>query len=228
MAFTGIITALQSEANCLKALITKRNVVHKVSGIGPTAAKYSASQLCYNGCNCLISFGYAGALSLQYHSGALVIGHSVSDGKNTIDINSPRLQELGKLISKEKTLSIHEAAFLSTSLALRNNNEKISHNPDKEWDAVEMESYGIAEIAKEHGIPVLIIRAIVDELDTIIPKGTENMIDVDGRQKFSTTFLELIKTPSDLKRYLKLANAKSKADKTLRRVATIIAESSFT
>jgi purine-nucleoside phosphorylase len=165
---------------------------------------------------------------LQYHSGALVIGHSVSDGKNTIDINSPWLQELGKLISKEKTLSIHEAAFLSTSLPLRTKNEKISHNPDEEWDAVEMESYGIAEIAKERDIPVLIIRAIVDELNTIIPKGTENMIDVNGRQKFSTTFLELIKTPSDLKRYLKLAKAKSKADKTLRRVATIIAESRFT
>ena len=227
MASTGIITTLQTEANCLNALITKKNIVHRVSGIGPTAARISASQLCFNGCNSLISFGYAGALSSQYHSGTLVIGHSVSNGKNTININSPWLNEFNELMDKEKTFSIYKAAFLSTPSILRTRVQKTSHNPDGEWNAVEMEGYGIAEIARKHGIPVLIVRAIVDELDTIIPKGTENMIDINGKQKTLATFLELIKTPSDLKQYFILAKAKSKADKTLRRVATIVAQSSL-
>ena len=117
---------------------------------------------------------------------------------------------------------MHMTAFLSSSAPLNDNLQKLSHAQNGSWDAVEMESYAIAEVADKNGIPVLIIRAILDELDTMIPEGAANTIDAKGQQKTLAAFYELVKKPSDLRKYLELAAAKSKADKTLSRVAALI------
>ena len=193
-----------------------------VSGIGPTAAGRAAKELCSKGCSGLISFGYAGALNSSYRSGVLAIGYSVSNGRKTIDIYSDWLTNFINLVKYENTLSMHMTAFLSSSALLNDNLQKLSHAQNGSWDAVEMESYAIAEVADKHRIPILVVRAILDELDTMIPEGAANTIDAKGQQKTLATFYELVKKPSDMRKYIELAAAKSKADKTLSRVAALI------
>ena len=90
------------------------------------------------------------------------------------------------------------------------------------WGAVDMESYAITEVAAEYSTPVLIVRAILDELDTRIPEGINKMIDPKGRLNKASTIYELLKKPSDFGDYLSLAKAKARADITLSRVAAII------
>ena len=171
-----------------------------VSGIGPTAAGRAAKELCSKGCSGLISFGYAGALNSSYRSGVLAIGHSVSNGRKTIDIYSDWLTNFINLVKYENTLSMHMTAFLSSSAPLNDNLQKLSHAQNGNWDAVEMESYAIAEVADKNGIPVLVIRAILDELNTMIPEGATNTIDAKGQQKTLVSFYELVKKPSDLRK----------------------------
>ena len=96
-----MITALQSEAICLGNLLRNKNFVHRVSGIGPNAAKNTAKELCINGCSALISFGYAGALNSNFQSGALIIGHSVSNGQKTINIQSAWLNKFNIIVDRE-------------------------------------------------------------------------------------------------------------------------------
>ena len=218
----GIITALKSEANCLDAIKNERDILHMVSGIGPSAAGRTANEICKKGCNGLISFGYAGSLNPTYRSGALAIGHSVSNGYQTIDIDSDWLNKLTKKLRYENLHTVHMTSFLSSSTPLNDKLQKVSNSQNGKWDAVEMESYAIAEVAAKYGIPVLIIRAILDELDTAIPKGAINIIDAKGQQNKVATFYELVKKPLDLRKYLVLAAAKSKADKTLSSVAAFI------
>ena len=222
MSFIGIITALQSEGNCLGTLTKKKDVSHIVSGIGPTAAGRAAKELCSKGCSGLISFGYAGALNSSYRSGVLAIGYSVSNGNSTFEVYSDWLTDFINIVKNDNTLPMHMTAFLSLSLPLNNKLQKITHAQNGHWDAVEMESYAIAEVADKNVIPILVIRAILDELDTMIPEGAANIIGAKGQQKTLATFYELVKKPSDLRKYLELAIAKSKADKTLSRVAALI------
>ena len=222
MSSIGIITALKSEANCLGTLTKKKDVLHIVSGIGPTAAGRAAKELCNKGCSGLISFGYAGALNSSYRSGELAIGHSVSNGYNTFELYSEWLTDFINMVKNNNTPPMHMTAFLSLPAPLNNKHQKVNHAQNGSWDAVEMESYAIAEVADKHRIPLLVIRAILDELDTMIPEGAANTIDAKGQQKTLATFYELVKIPSDLRKYLELAAAKSKADKTLSRVAALI------
>ena len=222
MSSIGIITALKSEANCLGTLTKKKDVLHIVSGIGPTAAGRAAKKLCSKGCSGLISFGYAGALISSYRSGVLAIGYSVSNGYNTFEIYSDWLTDFINLVKNDNTLPMHMTAFLSLPASLNNKLQKVSYAQNGSWDAVEMESYAIAEVADKHEIPLLVIRAILDEFDTMIPEGAANTVDAKGQQKSLASLYELVKKPSDLRKYLELAAAKSKADKTLSRVATLI------
>ena len=225
MSSIGIITALQSEAVSLSNLLAKKNIFHRVSGIGPSAAKKSANELCVNGCSALISFGYAGALNSTFRSGALVIGRSVSNGQETIDIKSSWLSKFNGIANRESTFAIYRASFLSTASPLLTKMQKADNNSEGNWSAVDMESFAVAEVARQYGVPILIIRAILDELDTIIPVGTTNIIDAKGRLKLFPTIYEVLKNPKDLQYYFTLAVARSKADRTLRRAAAIIARS---
>ena len=84
---------MKSEANCLGTLTKKKDVLHIVSGIGPTAAGRAAKELCSRGCSGLISFGYAGALNSSYRSGVLAIGYSVSNGNSTFEVYSDWLTD---------------------------------------------------------------------------------------------------------------------------------------
>ena len=220
-----MITALQSEAASLGNLLNNKNVVHRISGIGPTAAKNTSNELCVNGCSALISFGYAGALSSILQSGTLVIGHSASNGKKTINIQSALLNKLHLILDQEMKVPIYRAAFLTTTSPLLTKMQKTDYNPDGNWSAVDMESFAVAEVAKQYGVPILIIRAILDDLDTIIPAGTTKIIDAKGRLKLFPTIYAVSKNPIDLQYFLKLAVARSKADRTLRRAAAIIARS---
>ena len=140
-----------------------------------------------------------------------ILGSTGSIGKSTIDI-----------VRNDKTLPMHMTTFLSLPAPLNNKLQKVSHAQNGSWDAVEMEGYAIAEVAIKYRVPLLVIRAILDELDTMIPEGTANTIDAKGQQKTLATFYELVKKPSDMRKYIELAAAKSKADKTLSRVAALI------
>ena len=222
MPAIGIITALYSEASCLGSLVNRKNFIHKVSGIGASAASKAAAGLCGNGCAGLISFGYAGALNSLYQSGALVIGHSVSNGLKTINTSSQWLTDFLEIVEQENTIALYNISFLTSSKPLTSRSQKSAHALRGNWGAVDMESYVIAEVAVEFGAPVLIVRAILDELDTRIPEGSTKIIDPKGRQKTISTIFELLKHPSDFGKFLSLAKAKTRADMTLSRAAALI------
>ena len=92
---------MKSEAICLGTLTKKKDVLHIVSGIGPTAAGRAAEKLCSKECSGLISFGYAGALNSSFRSGALSIGHSVSNGYNTFEICSDWLTVFINIVKRK-------------------------------------------------------------------------------------------------------------------------------
>ena len=213
---------MYSEARCLGSLVGRKNILHEVSGIGASAATHAAMALCNRGCGGLISFGYAGALRSLYQSGTLVVGHSVSNGFKTI-ITDPRwIKRFESFLVQEKTITHYNTSFLSSTTPLASKTQKSAHALRGKWGAVDMESYAITEVAAKFSTPVLVIRAILDELDTPLPKGINKMINPKGQLNSAATIFELIKHPSDCRDYLSLAKAKSRADLTLSRVATVL------
>ena len=79
----GIITALQSEADCLSRSPKYPDVLNFVSGTGSVAAARASSQAIEAGCDMLVSYGYAGALDPALRAGDLLFGLSVSNEKTT-------------------------------------------------------------------------------------------------------------------------------------------------
>jgi len=79
----GIITGLQSEADCLRTISRDLNLNILVSGVSPDRAEALARRLCENQCDLLLSFGIAGALRAGIATGDLLIPASViqSDGR---------------------------------------------------------------------------------------------------------------------------------------------------
>ena len=107
---------MKSEAICLGTLTKKKDVLHIVSGLGPTAAGRAAKELCSKDCSGLISFGYAGALNSSYRSGVLAIGYSVSDGNSTFEVYSEWLTDFINIVKNDTTLPVHMTSFLSLSV----------------------------------------------------------------------------------------------------------------
>jgi len=225
LALIGVITALQTEANSLGLLADEKDVLTIVSGIGAEAATRSASSLCQHGCSGLISFGYAGALNSSYKTGTLLVGNSVSNGHTTIDLGSHWLNKFTDAVREECQLPFHLTPILTSAFPLINKYQKTTQTTKGHWGAVDMESYPIAQVASKYRIPTLIVRAILDELDTDIPESAMRMIDLNGKQKVLPTIYQIAKKPYHLVRYFQLAKARKKANETLGRVAPIVGRS---
>ena len=63
---------------------------------------------------------------------------------------------------------------------------------------------------------------ILDDLNTGLPKGSSDMINTKGQHNPISTIYELLKSPLDFGKYLRLAKSKSRADITLSRVAALV------
>ena len=78
------------------------------------------------------------------------------------------------------------------------------HQPDPinlfglENPILEMETWGIAQVAKEHGIPLLSIRAISDNPNAPIPIDLETCMDEDYNLKYWKILETFIKHPAKI------------------------------
>ena len=111
MARFGIITALESEADCLGRSHKCSDLLNFVSGIGSVAAARASSRAIEAGCDMLVSYGYAGALDPKLRAGDLLIGLSVSNEATTIEIDGDVGKQLISDIEKTKGIGAHSSLF---------------------------------------------------------------------------------------------------------------------
>jgi len=224
LARVGIITALQSEADCLGEHLNHTELLNFVSGIGSEAAARAASQAVEAGCDTLVSYGYAGALDPALRAGDLVVGLSISNEQTTLNSDGGGVQQLISEIDKTNDVRARSSLLYAAPSIVKSTMQKSALRRKGGWDAVDMESFAIGCAAQQHGLAFLIIRAIADTANEALPDSLPKLVDERGTIRRTTALWEILKNPLDAPKYCGLAKAQAKADRSLRCVAPLLVQ----
>ena len=128
--------------------------------------------------DCLISAGFAGALSDQLQVGDLLLAENFS----TVN--------LIKKWSSPPSLPVHFADLLTVPALLDSSEERMKLGLTSGAAAVDMETEFIARACAAHGVPLLSLRVISDTPHNLFPAPTDVLFDI-ARQR--TRMLKLTK-----------------------------------
>ena len=192
-----------------------------VVGIGRIAEPRVRSLLSQASCSLILSLGYAGALDGDLRSGDIVVADT-PDAPLTDDSQSPAaahdpaeavrlLRRVGLSASSGPILTVGEP--LLTAAAKRQ-----ARGRQRSQSVVDMEARWIAYAAAAHGVPLLSVRAVLDETDFELPAFVGNIVADGGRREWLHTARALA-DPHALKRIVPLAQRSRAASRALRRVA---------
>lgn len=224
----GIVTALASEAHALARRSVRVRSASTLgtgdtlwlAGMGQEAAREGALALIEAGADALVSFGVAGSLAPGLRSGTLFCPSCVLDerGYDYLPDARWRASLISRLISAHLPL-IQEGSLLSLPTPLLTVTEKGRMRERHQSLAVDMESAAIGAVAGEHGIPFIVLRAIVDERDDNIPAPLHAGVDAWGRPLAGRMLATLLRHPHLLAELPGLATRMGKATRALRAAA---------
>ncbi|CCQ73411.1 hypothetical protein [Magnetospira sp. QH-2] len=213
----GIVTALDDETIALAGLWNEEGVTVRQAGIGAERAAVTARDLLDEGCTALVSAGICGGLDKSLPPGALVLAEAVRhpNGEKTLTDLRWRLA-LTDLLWEEIPLA--SGIQWGSDRVVR----RVEHKAELAalgHVAVDMESHGVARVAKAAGVPFLVLRAVSDPADTKLPRAALGGVSPEGHRRPWGVVWGLLKRPNDLGGVLRLAMDSKKALGTLSRVA---------
>ncbi len=227
MSYIGIISALSSEGRCLSGKPVPTNepfqinehAIAIVCGMGEGNVRIAVQQLLEKNVTALVSWGTAGALTEEIHSGDLVLADSVTtiNEKNYSFDTDWNKRVANKLCNT--SIKIHHGMIAHTEQALKTPACKTSLQAATHAIAVDMESIAIARIAHQENLPCLAVRAIVDEASQSIPEAIINCTDMFGRPALFSLLSSIINKPNLISDLIYLGKGMKAATKTLSTVA---------
>jgi len=154
--------------------------------------------------DCLISAGFAGALTDDLQMGDLLIAGNFS----TVDLSDRR-----SLLS---SLPIHITVLLTVPALIDSSEERNKLARTSGAAAVEMETEFIARVCAKHGVPLLSLRVISDTSRNLFPAPANVLFDIEQQQ---TPMLKLatylLTHPNRVPRLVQFARRVARARKIL-------------
>ncbi len=200
---TGIITALRSEALCLSGGSCEPGVATPVStssllvlsGMGLERVKSAVDTLTAENVDLLISFGTAAALSSGLKAGDLVVPENIILADNSVlNIANGQRERLIREI-ESYPFSVHTGDMCESSAIVASVADKLDLFRASNALALDMESGVIARAASALQLPVLVLRIIVDDVDTSIPAEIIHCCDEFGVANPRALCLAVLKKP---------------------------------
>ncbi|NOQ76912.1 MAG: phosphorylase [Methylococcaceae bacterium] len=222
---TGIIIALPDEVNSLTSkkinkgdcVFINENTVVCCSGAGPTNAAIASQLLIDKGAKRLVSWGCAAALSSDLKPGDLVLPQQLqSESKQLLSIDSPWLIQVSKQLS---TLQPNNGLLAESAVIVAESTAKKAINLQSNAIALDMESIAIAQTARQHDLPVIVIRCIADPVDMSLPKAVSYALNEQGDVVLPNLLWFLLTHPTELPGLIKLGLHFNAAKNKLKLVA---------
>lgn len=222
----GIVVALPEELGTLTSqkiakggcvFITDTLVVG-YSGAGANNAQAAAERLITKGATRLISWGCAAALSASLKPGDLVLADSLIDAEGTrLSLQSDWHLSSQKLLSNLRLIHVGSLAESHSIVDLAKNKQQLHQQTGA--IALDMESSTIANVARQHQLPFLAIRAIVDPANMDLPKAISHALNAQGDIVLGRLLAFIVRHPAELPGLIKLGLHFNAATNTLKCVA---------
>jgi adenosylhomocysteine nucleosidase len=220
----GVITAMPAEAKTFNSGsgYSEQNSWHFAPGsAGQKNARLSAKSLLEQGCDCLISWGVAGALDPQLTAGDLIVTSAViNDRSECFNFDS---DDLKSLVETFKSLDPKVGGLLYSAekpvpLAI----EKQELHEKFHAESVDMESAAIAKVACDAQINFIAVRCIVDRSDCDLPVAATSSFKDNGKVDVFQLLKALTQNPLQLVPLIRLGLNYYSALRHLRKAATLL------
>jgi nucleoside phosphorylase len=164
--------------------------------------------------NCLISAGFAGALSDELQIGDLLLAENLS----TIQLTEAR--------SALSSFPIHDGHLLTVPSIIDSIEERQKIARTTGAAAIDMETEFIARACAEHGIPLLSLRVVSDTPSEPFPAPAKILFDVERQRTNPIKLsLHLLRHPPAIPRLILFARRIARARETLANAIVAVVES---
>jgi len=222
----GIVAALNWEMDVFASCPGgKSRLLLETTGPGPAAASAGAERAVARGAVCLVSWGTAGGLG-RVEPGDIVLADRVLDDASRIIATDASITEtLARAfgsIAQIRRATIHRGVLASASEPVTSVADKRALAEASGAIAVDMESAAIGRVASAAGLPLVVVRVIVDRADRGVPAAA--IAGMDGpRTRPGQVLLGLLESPRETSGVIALGLAARRARRTLRACAPIVA-----
>lgn len=225
MAALGIVTGLRSEARAARHAMFKAGLAGGVAdvvcaGPGLAQARAAARRLVDAGARLLLSFGVAGALKGDLRPGTLLVPETV------LERDRPPLATDGTpgellVMALAATGPVSRGPLLSVGDVVVSAAQKAELTASSDAIAIDMESYGVGEVAQAAGLPFMVLRAIADPAARAIPPAALAGVTADGGVQPLKVLAALARTPGDAVELARLGRDNARAMASLGRAARL-------
>ena len=197
--------AVKEEAKFFNALASgHQNIRIVLTGIGPNNAEREMRRLLQEiQPRLVVSAGFAGGLRPSLSSGTVLFSKSQDAALE---------QALAK--AGAKPAQFHFAKHVAT----RSEEKKHLHQKAGA-DAVDMESQVIAAVCREHGIPSVTVRVVLDTAEEDLPFDFNQFLSKDERLDMAKLALAIVKHPGKIPSLLRL---RQQSDTAARRLSEVL------
>jgi adenosylhomocysteine nucleosidase len=224
MTRLGIVTGMQFEADIIRAELAKAgapdSIVVACAGPSYTAARRTAERLLDEGSEALLSFGVAGALLEEVKSGTLLIASQVIHWQDTVEADRAWVERLKEALGKPPFRTETGNLAHSDPPAVSPADKRSLHILTKAL-GVDMESFGVGEIARDRGVPFLTLRVVADGATRILPTAALEAANPDGSVSAARALGTLALRPWETLDMVRLGLQTGAARKTLRNLASL-------
>jgi adenosylhomocysteine nucleosidase len=205
----GIVTGLEAEARIARRL----GRVVAVGGGTADGARAAARILADQGATALVSFGLAGGLDPVLVPGTLIVPDAVMAAGALL----PTDPALSRALGGPTTACLLGADAIAATAA-----EKRQLWEESGCAALDLESGGVAEIARAQTLPFAVLRAVCDPAGMSLPAAALLALSLDGRMAPYSVFIAALRDPAQIPALLRLGAAAARARGALtRRVGAI-------
>lgn len=209
----GIVTGLAREAALFGRGRGARWGARVLSyGLGANAAARAARDLVAAGCTSLVSFGFAGALADALEAGALLLPEAVL----TLHGERWRTSEDWRARLLAANPDAATAAILGVDAVAATPAAKAALARRSGAIALDMESHGVGRVAAEMGLPFLVVRAVSDRREDVLPPWLLAAVDDRGTVRPAALARALLADPRRLAPLLTLGRGSRRAAARLR------------
>ncbi|MBV6632447.1 MAG: hypothetical protein KI792_05350 [Alphaproteobacteria bacterium] len=227
----GVITGLLREADCLSnpspgRLAEDEHLAEDgviVASVGGDAKRIKTviQQLVALGCGGLVSFGIAAGLDRGLEPGDLIAAGTVQlPTGDLIKTNSAWRKRLWNK-AKEAEIKLIQGPIVGVEHIVDDPQGKMRLNAATAAIAADMESHIIAYEAMRAGLPFIVVRAIADPHNRVIPPAAWNALTPYGDERVGPVLLGLLRRPHNLPALIQLAGDTKTAISSLAKIGSL-------